>query len=177
MSIKAKRVCCCPDTHTDNVVTSCPVVLLYLVYDLWPSLCLIRNASASGSGSGIKRWRAVSLSHPFVHHHYLAPLDWFPEPIVLRTSITFHMHFTSKSRTTNWLGPWMLLTWVFSLCLAVGQSQASLLFFHRVVSFFRAARSKSCRPIRMSLVATFLKLFQVSWRDDNWCCMCKKFNK
>lgn len=71
------------------------------------------------------------------------------------------------------LSPWVLLIRVFSLCLPVCRSVFRSVHHtpfsprsYRVVSLFRAVRSMSCLSIKMSPVATYLKLFQVSWHGD-----------
>ncbi len=102
-----------------------------------------------------------------------------PRAQCTQNSIMFNMHYTSKTRTTNWFLVWPLNTvdtgvLLMPACLLVCQSVSLSVyltpcspFSYRVVFLFRAVRSTNCLPIRTSLVGTLLKLFQVSWHGDN----------
>lgn len=130
---------------------------------------------STGSSRGINRWRDVSLSHPSLHHHYIPLLDGCPVLSVFRTlqCLTCTSRLSPEPLIYILFGPRVLLIQVFSSCLPICQSAFLTPFSPfscRVVFLFSAVRSMSSLPIRTSLVATLLKLFQVSWHGDNSAC-------
>lgn len=106
-----------------------------------------------------------SSNHPPI---VITSLSWThaQNPLVLSVQHAQQVHVQTHSVT--WLYGGFVAAIFPHVCLTEGLFSMFVfdispsLFSFRVVFLFKAVRSMSCLSVRTSLVATFLKLFQVS---------------